>query len=66
MSTSTMPDGRVIHLQPPAIDLDGPAHFAFPPRYGEHTHAVLREAGLGDAECAALATQGIVSLGAAD
>ena len=66
MSTSTMPDGRVIHLQPPAIDLDGPAHFAFPPRYGEHTHAVLREAGLGDAECATLAAQGIVSFGATD
>ena len=66
MSSSTMPDGRVIHLQPPAIDLDGPAHFAFPPRYGEHTQAVLREAGLGDGECAALAAQGIVSLGAPD
>ncbi|MCD6671562.1 MAG: CoA transferase [Burkholderiaceae bacterium] len=66
MSTSTMPDGRTIRLQPPAVDLDRPAHFAFPPRYGEHTASVLREAGVDDAECARLAASGVVSLGQSD
>ena len=66
MSTSTMPDGRTIRLQPPAVDLDRPAHFAFPPRYGEHTASVLREAGVDDAECARLAASGVVSLGQPD
>lgn len=63
MTTSTMPDGRKIRLQPPAVDLDRPAHFSFPPLYAEHTGAVLREAGLSDSECEALAQAGIVSLG---
>ena len=58
-----MPDGRKIRLQPPAVDLDRPAHFSFPPLYAEHTGAVLREAGLSDSECEALAQAGIVSLG---
>ncbi len=62
MTTSTMPDGRTIRLQPPAVDLDGPSHFRFPPRYAEHTVAVLREAGLGDDECAMLADAGVVSI----
>jgi crotonobetainyl-CoA:carnitine CoA-transferase CaiB-like acyl-CoA transferase len=63
MTTSVMPDGRVLRLQPPAVDLDRPAHFAFPPRYGEHTGSVLREAGLSLDECADLAARAIVALG---
>lgn len=63
MSTSTMPDGRIIHLQPPAVDLDRPAHFTFPPRYAEHTSAVLHEIGVDDEGCAQLAADGVVSLG---
>ncbi len=62
MTTSTMPDGRTIRLQPPAVDLDGPSHFRFPPCYAEHTAAVLREAGVSDDECAALADAGVVSI----
>jgi len=63
MTTSTMPDGTTIRLQPPAVDLDRLAHFDFPPRYGEHTSAVLREAGFSDGECRALADAGVVALG---
>lgn len=64
MTTSTMPDGRTIRLQPPAVDLDGPSHFRFPPLYAEHTDAVLHEAGFGDSECRALADAGVVAMGA--
>ena len=64
--TSTMPDGRVIRLQPPAVDLVGPTHFPFAPEYGEHTRSVLREAGYSDAETDALAAEGIVALPAAE
>ena len=40
------PDGREIRLQPMAVDLDGaPSEYGFPPRFGEHTEAVLAEAG---------------------
>jgi len=62
MLTSTMPDGQVIRLQPPAVDLVGPTHFAFPPCYGEHTLSVMREAGYSDAETDALAADGVVAL----
>lgn len=62
MMTSTMPDGTTLRLQPPAVDLDRPAHFAFPPRYGEHTRKVLAEAGVSAAECADLAGRGVVAL----
>lgn len=62
MLTSTMPDGRVIGLQPPAVDLIGPTHFPFAPGYGEHTRSVLRECGYSDAETDALAAEGVVAL----
>ncbi len=53
---TTAPDGRTIRLPPAAV---GPSAGAapFPPRQGEHTAAVLREAGLSDAELDALLSQ---------
>lgn len=63
MMTTTMPDGRVLRLMPPAIDLDRPSHFPFPPGYGEHTDAVLREAGISEDDCRALAERGIIHRG---
>lgn len=62
--TSTMPDGRVIRLQPPAVDLTGPTHFSFAPRYGQHTLSILREAGYDDTETEAMIAEGVVALSA--
>ena len=59
-STRTrLPDGKTIHMQPMAVDIDGTAQdYAFPPRYGEHTLSILHEAGYSDAEAAALVANG--------
>ena len=44
-----------------AVDLAAtPREYAFAPRYGEHTGAVLREAGFDEHEIAKLGAQGIV------
>jgi crotonobetainyl-CoA:carnitine CoA-transferase CaiB-like acyl-CoA transferase len=37
--------------------------FSFPPKYGEHTRPVLREAGFSDGECRALAAAGVIPPG---
>jgi crotonobetainyl-CoA:carnitine CoA-transferase CaiB-like acyl-CoA transferase len=61
LTTTTMPDGKRVHMQPMAVDLPGAAReFAFPPKYGEHTRPVLREAGFSDDECRALAGAGVI------
>ncbi|HEX8012041.1 MAG TPA: CoA transferase [Casimicrobiaceae bacterium] len=60
------PDGRSVRMQPAAVDVPGAAReFAFAPKYGEHTHAVLREAGLGDDEIEALIRSEVVPEGLA-
>jgi crotonobetainyl-CoA:carnitine CoA-transferase CaiB-like acyl-CoA transferase len=61
LTTTTLPDGRVLQLQPPAVDLDGDSHFAFAARYGEHTRAVLGEARYSADELESLAAAGIIS-----
>ena len=59
---TTMPDGRTVRLQPMAVDLPGAAlEYPFAPRYGEHTRAVLREAGLADGDIDTLARDGVVA-----
>ncbi|MFH1529868.1 MAG: CoA transferase [Pseudomonadota bacterium] len=61
MTTTHLPDGRTIHLCPPAVDReDAPRDYSFAPRYSEHTHAVLREAGLTDGQVADLAARCII------
>lgn len=60
MMISRSPDGGVLRLQPPAIDPDEPVSYAFPPRYGEHTRSVLREAGVDDTEYGALLGAGVI------
>jgi len=62
---TTAPDGRTVRLPPPAVptpflrERNGELDFA--PGYGEHTAAVLGEAGLSSDEIAALRTQGVVT-----
>lgn len=61
LTTTCTPDGRTVRMQPAAVDREGaPRAFAFAPKYGEHTHAVLGEAGIGIREIDALAEAGVV------
>ena len=61
LTATVMPDGKRVRMQPMAVDLPGASReFRFPPKYGEHTQPVLREAGFSDAECRALATAGVI------
>ena len=61
LTTTRTPDGKVIRMQPPAVDIDGFAgELAFPAKYGEHTRDVLAEAGVSDGEYAALRDAGVV------
>jgi crotonobetainyl-CoA:carnitine CoA-transferase CaiB-like acyl-CoA transferase len=61
LTTTVMPDGKRVRMQPMAVDLPGAAReFRFPPKYGEHTRPVLREAGFSDDECRALAAAGVI------
>ncbi len=56
------PDGREIRLQPMAVDLeDAPTEYGFPPRFGEHTEALLAEAGYAQADLAAMRHAGVIS-----
>jgi crotonobetainyl-CoA:carnitine CoA-transferase CaiB-like acyl-CoA transferase len=61
LTTTRTPDGRTVRMQPAAVDReDSPREFAFAPKYGEHTHTVLREAGLGAREIDALVEAGVI------
>jgi crotonobetainyl-CoA:carnitine CoA-transferase CaiB-like acyl-CoA transferase len=59
------PDGRTVRLPPPAVPtphLDAVAgELPFAPAYGEHTDAVLTEAGLTAEEIAVLRQEGVVA-----
>ena len=51
LTYTRMPDGRRVRLAPPAVDLPGSVQeLGFAPSYNQHTHAILREAGLLDPE----------------
>jgi crotonobetainyl-CoA:carnitine CoA-transferase CaiB-like acyl-CoA transferase len=61
LTSTVMPGGKRVRMQPMAVDLPGAAReFTFPPKYGEHTRPVLREAGFSDGECRALAAAGVI------
>jgi itaconate CoA-transferase len=61
LTSTVMPDGKRVRMQPMAVDLPGAAReFPFPPKYGEHTRPVLREAGFSDDECRRLAQSGVI------
>jgi len=62
LTRTQTPAGDTIRMQPKAIHHDGESSdFAFPPRYGEHTTAILSEAGFGDSEIAELVDQGVAA-----
>ncbi len=61
LTTTTAPDGKLISMPPMAVDTKGAkTDLDFAPRYGEHTKAILGEAGLSDAEIKSLAGDGII------
>jgi len=62
LTTTTTPDGKTIHMQPLATDLDNAVtELPFAPKYGEHTRAVLSEAGYDSAQLEELIATGIIS-----
>ena len=62
LTRTTMPDGRVIHMPPMAVDLPGGhGELGFAPKYGEHTRSVLAQAGLASADVLALYSAGVVA-----
>ncbi|MBW7849461.1 MAG: CoA transferase [Rhodospirillales bacterium] len=62
LTRTVMPDGRTIRMQPLAVDLpEAQAEMPFPPKYGQHTDAILAEAGYTDAELAGLRARGVVA-----
>ncbi len=62
LTRTQAPDGREVRMQPLAVDLPGARRsLAFPPKYGQHTRAVLAEAGFSAAQCAELGARGIIA-----
>ena len=61
LTRTRMPDGREIRLQPLPVDqADTPRELSFPPRYGQHTEAILRELQFDEDEVRALIDEGVV------
>ena len=62
LTTTVTPAGKTIRMQPLAVDrADARTSLPFPPKYGEHTQSVLREAGIGDGEREALRVAGVIA-----
>ena len=63
LTTTRMPGGKLVHMQPMAVDVAAThgGELPFAPRYGQHTDAVLREAGCSEDEIALLHARGIVA-----
>ena len=62
LTRTVMPDARVVHMQPMAVDMeDASNELAFPPRYGADTRQVLAEAGYAAADLDALADSGVIA-----
>ena len=61
LTATVMPEGKRVRMQPMAVDLPGAVReFRFPPKWGEQTRPVLREAGFSEDECRALAAAGAI------
>jgi itaconate CoA-transferase len=62
LTSTTLPDGRNVRLQPMAVDHDGAARaFPFPPQYGESTDQILAEIGVGAGEIDRLRSAGVIA-----
>jgi crotonobetainyl-CoA:carnitine CoA-transferase CaiB-like acyl-CoA transferase len=62
LTRTVMPDARVVHMQPMAVDMeDACTELAFPRRYGADTRDVLAEAGYRGADIDALADSGVIA-----
>ena len=62
LTTTTMPDGRAIHMQPLAVDrLAAATALPFPPKYGADTRRLLTEAGYAAAEVEGLIDGGVAA-----
>jgi itaconate CoA-transferase len=62
LTRTSMPDARVIHMPPMAVDVEGScAELAFAPRYGADTRKVLAEAGYLGADLDALTDSGVIA-----
>jgi len=62
LTRTTLPDGRTVRMQPMAVDLPAaPAALPAPPKYGQHTRAVLAEIGLAADDIEFLHGAGIVA-----
>jgi len=61
LTTTTMPDGKKIRMQPMAVDeIDAITDLAFPPRYGEQALQVLKEIGYSGEGCNSLLEDGAI------
>ena len=62
LTLTRMPGGKTVHMQPMAVDLPAVSQeLTFPPKYGEHTRAVLKEAGCKPEEIAKLENERIIA-----
>ncbi|MCX7177838.1 MAG: CoA transferase [Proteobacteria bacterium] len=62
LTTTHTPSGKLVRMQPAAVDVAGaPSDFSFPAKYGQHTLALLKEAGYAEEDCRRLREQGIVA-----
>jgi itaconate CoA-transferase len=64
LTHTRLPDGRLVRMQPMAVDIDGASReLRFPPKYGADTRRVLAQAGYADAEVDRLAADRVVACG---
>ncbi|MCF8177368.1 MAG: CoA transferase [Sulfuritalea sp.] len=62
LTTTKMPDGKTVRMQPQAVNgAVSHSELSFPPKYGEHTVAVLEEAGYSTGEIARMEQNNIVA-----
>lgn len=62
LTRTTTPDGRVVRMQPMAVDVEGArTELPFPPKYGADTRRVLGEAGYDPGQIERLVAEGVAA-----